>query len=168
MSDPHWSTQFFQQTTGYHTTHHIDLNLLYLEAQNNGPYQAKNKTRVSIDNVFCTDTFQSNLNKGKATVSENCMTWTTLDYVFLYLLLLSTTVTRNETRVHVAQFIYKSIWSTHILVVHRTVDNVLSEPILPTEHTSLWVSPPAWALHSLQASHQHRNLRADLQQGVNV
>jgi hypothetical protein len=28
--------------TACHTTHHIDLDLLYLEAQDNGPYQAKN------------------------------------------------------------------------------------------------------------------------------
>jgi len=42
-------------------THHFNLNLLYLEAQNYGPYQAKDQTWVTINNIFCTNTLQSNL-----------------------------------------------------------------------------------------------------------
>jgi hypothetical protein len=42
-------------------THHFNLNLLYLEAQNYGPYQAEDQTWVTIDNIFSTNTFQSNL-----------------------------------------------------------------------------------------------------------
>jgi hypothetical protein len=77
-----------------HITHHINLNLLYLEAQDNGPYQAKNEPRVSINNVFCTDTFQSNLNKGTATVSKLHGPDNTAPH--LHLLFVSTTVTGNE------------------------------------------------------------------------
>ena len=42
-------------------THHFNLNLLYLEAQNYGPYQAKDQTWVTINYIFCTNTLQSNL-----------------------------------------------------------------------------------------------------------
>lgn len=44
-------------------TYHIDLDLLYLEAQDYCPYQTKNETGVPINNIFCTNTFQSNLKK---------------------------------------------------------------------------------------------------------
>jgi hypothetical protein len=42
-------------------THHFSLNLLYLETLNYGPYQGKDQTWVSINNIYCTNILQSNL-----------------------------------------------------------------------------------------------------------
>jgi hypothetical protein len=54
-------------------THHINLNLLYLEAQDDGPYQAENETGIPINNIFCTNTFQSNLKKGMENSKTFCL-----------------------------------------------------------------------------------------------
>jgi hypothetical protein len=119
-----------REQTGGHTTHHIDLDLLYLEAQDNGPYQAKNETRVSINNIFCTDTFQSNLNKGTA-VSKNCMTWTTLDHVFTFCYFPKLLWEMNQEFMFFNLYIIQS-GQQNSPVFKTIVDNVLSEPILPT------------------------------------
>jgi hypothetical protein len=42
-------------------THHFNLNLLYLEAKNYGPYQDKDQTWLAINNIFCNNIVQSNL-----------------------------------------------------------------------------------------------------------
>jgi len=42
-------------------THHFNLDLLYLEELNYGPYQAKDQTWVTINYIFCTNILQSNL-----------------------------------------------------------------------------------------------------------
>jgi len=42
-------------------THNFNLNLLYLEVQNYGPYQAKDQTWLAINNIFCNNILQSNL-----------------------------------------------------------------------------------------------------------
>jgi hypothetical protein len=64
------------------TTHHINLNLLYLEAENYGPNQAKDQTWVTINNIFCTNTLQSNLQTSTDGITKlhgspvvNCLTF---------------------------------------------------------------------------------------------
>ena len=42
-------------------THHFNFNFLYLEAQNYGPYQAKDRTCFAINNIFCNNIMQLNL-----------------------------------------------------------------------------------------------------------
>ena len=44
-----------------HLNYHFDFNLLDLKPQNDGPHETKNKSRISIDDIFSADTFKANL-----------------------------------------------------------------------------------------------------------
>jgi hypothetical protein len=109
-------------TEACRTTHHINLDFLYLETQDNGPYQAKNETGVSINNVFCTNTFQSNLKEMHSYCQQTARPgqhWT----------MSFSSVSTTELRVHVAQFIHSSIWSTYF---SGTQNSPLFKTILDT------------------------------------
>lgn len=71
---------YFSASTPNSSTYHIDLNLLDLEAEDDGPDETENKARVAIHDVLSSNTLKANLKRNvyntQCTQSISCTVFT--------------------------------------------------------------------------------------------